>query len=59
MLDFYLNNMHKNFVLIGVNVDALKTDFVISSSDHLIFKREGTFLPSDWDNLWEQHGNEF
>ena len=98
MRDFYKNNVHNNFVLIGVNLDATKTEFdlykrlveltiskdqqfplvwrfdkqhadsfgtisfdpthfVISSSGQIIFKREGTFLPADWDNLWEQLGN--
>lgn len=92
--EFYRDNKHKNFVVIGVNLDTLKsefdlykrligltvpqnqqfpllwrnepsykdsfgtmpsdpTHFLIDSEGQLIFKREGTFLPQDWDNLWE------
>lgn len=92
--EFYRDNKHKNFVVIGVNLDTLKsefdlyirligltvpqnqqfpllwrnepsykdsfgtmpsdpTHFLIDSDGQLIFKREGTFLPQDWDNLWE------
>ncbi|MEB0229766.1 MULTISPECIES: redoxin domain-containing protein [unclassified Undibacterium] len=28
------------------------THFVLNAQNQFIFKREGTFLPDDWDNLW-------
>jgi len=28
------------------------THFVINQKNEFIFKREGTFQPEDWDNLW-------
>jgi peroxiredoxin len=28
------------------------THFVINAQNEFIFKREGTFQPDDWDNLW-------
>ena len=32
------------------------THFVFNPKGQLLLKREGTFLPSDWDNLWESLG---
>lgn len=32
------------------------THFVINTKNEFVLKREGTFLPSDWDNLWELLG---
>ncbi|MFZ6688892.1 TlpA family protein disulfide reductase [Undibacterium sp. SXout11W] len=32
------------------------THFVINPKGQLVFKREGTFQPNDWDNLWESLG---
>ncbi|AZP13193.1 peroxiredoxin family protein [Undibacterium parvum] len=29
------------------------THFVINAKNQLVFKREGSFLPNDWDTLWE------
>lgn len=29
------------------------THFVINAKNQFVFKREGTFQPADWDNLWE------
>ncbi len=29
------------------------THFVINKKSQLVFKREGSFLPGDWDTLWE------
>ncbi|MFZ6674866.1 peroxiredoxin family protein [Undibacterium sp. Xuan67W] len=28
------------------------THFVLNQKSELVFKREGTFQPDDWDNLW-------
>ena len=28
------------------------THFVLDAKSQLVFKREGTFQPEDWDNLW-------
>ncbi len=97
MREFYLNNKARDFVLIGLNIDAAKTDFmeyvhlveltipadqrfpmiwrnapghednfgqivkqpthfVLDKNHKLSFKREGTFLPDDWDTLWTQLG---
>jgi peroxiredoxin len=33
------------------------THFVLDNKHQLLFKREGSFLSDDWDNLWEQLGN--
>jgi len=33
------------------------THFVINPKGQLVLKREGTFLPGDWDNLWESLGS--
>ena len=33
------------------------TYFVINPKGQLVFKREGTFRPDDWDNLWESLGS--
>lgn len=33
------------------------THFVINPKSQLVFKREGTFQPTDWDNLWESLGS--
>ncbi len=33
------------------------THFVINAKSQLVFKREGTFQPTDWDNLWESLGS--
>lgn len=33
------------------------THFVINAKSQFVFKREGTFQPTDWDNLWESLGN--
>ena len=30
--------------------------FVLDAKHQLLFKREGTFLPDDWDKLWELLG---
>ena len=44
---------HKdNFGKIGMQ----PTHFVINAKHQLLFKREGTFLPEDWDKLWELLG---
>ncbi|MDO8178689.1 MAG: redoxin domain-containing protein [Undibacterium sp.] len=32
------------------------THFVINAKSQFVFKREGTFQPNDWDNLWESLG---
>jgi peroxiredoxin len=32
------------------------THFVLDAKHQLLFKREGTFLPDDWDRLWELLG---
>lgn len=32
------------------------THFVINANNELIFKREGSFQPEDWDNLWTSLG---
>lgn len=93
MRDFYLRNVKKNFVLLGVNVDqnkkalddyneaatfaypkdqrfptvwrfapghtdnfgklsATPTHFVLNAKHQLMFRRDGAFLPDDWDNLY-------
>lgn len=93
MRDFYLRNVKKKFVLLGVNIDQNKKDldeyndattlaypkdqrfptvwrfapghqdnfgplnstpthFVLNPKHQLMFKRDGAFLPEDWDNLW-------
>jgi hypothetical protein len=33
------------------------THFVINAKNQFVFKREGTFQPADWDNLWESLGS--
>ncbi|MBC7404322.1 MAG: redoxin domain-containing protein [Cytophaga sp.] len=33
------------------------THFVINAKSQFVFKREGTFQPNDWDNLWESLGS--
>ncbi len=33
------------------------THFVINAKSQFVFKREGTFQPTDWDNLWESLGS--
>ncbi|MBC3908791.1 TlpA family protein disulfide reductase [Undibacterium umbellatum] len=33
------------------------THFVINPKGQLVLKREGTFQPNDWDNLWESLGS--
>jgi peroxiredoxin len=33
------------------------THFVINAKNQFVFKREGTFQPTDWDNLWESLGS--
>lgn len=33
------------------------THFVINAKNQLVFKREGSFQPDDWDNLWESLGS--
>lgn len=33
------------------------THFVINAKNQFVFKREGTFQPNDWDNLWESLGS--
>ena len=32
------------------------THFVINAKNEFIFKREGSFQPEDWDNLWSSLG---
>lgn len=32
------------------------THFVLDRNQQLMFKREGPFLPEDWDNLWTKLG---
>ncbi|TDK65570.1 TlpA family protein disulfide reductase [Sapientia aquatica] len=32
------------------------THFVVSAKNEFIFKREGSFEPEDWDNLWTSLG---
>ncbi len=97
MREFYVSNMKRNFVLLGVNIDQNKADFdqynqfislaipadqrfplvwrnapghndnfglitrqpthfVINAKNEFIFKREGSFQPEDWDNLWTSLG---
>ncbi|MFZ6735183.1 TlpA family protein disulfide reductase [Undibacterium sp. Ji42W] len=33
------------------------THFVINPKGQLVLKREGSFQPNDWDNLWESLGS--
>ena len=95
MREFYGNNRSRNFSLIGVNLDAKKSDFVdyatffkqavpadqrfplvwrnapehadtfgpinkqpthfvLDKKQTQVFKREGSFLPDDWDELWSK-----
>ena len=97
MREFYVRNMNKKFILIGVNLDQNKkeldeyndittlgypknqrfptvwrnavghndnfgkitttpTHFVLDPKHQLMFKREGAFLPDDWDKLWLSMG---
>jgi peroxiredoxin len=97
MREFYVRNVSKKFILIGVNLDQNKkeldeyndittlgypknqrfptvwrnaaghkdnfgkitttpTYFVLDPQHQLMFKREGSFLPDDWDRLWLSMG---
>lgn len=38
------------------NIISQPTHFVINPQGQLLWKREGTFQPDDWDNLWEVLG---
>ena len=44
---------HDNF---GVIVNQ-PTHFVLNGKGQLLWKREGSFRPQDWDNLWEALGS--
>ena len=37
-------------------ITSQPTHFVINAKNQFVFKREGTFQPTDWDNLWESLG---
>lgn len=39
------------------NIVKQPTHFVINAKGEFVLKREGTFQPADWDNLWELLGN--
>ncbi|MFY3382868.1 TlpA family protein disulfide reductase [Paracidovorax sp. MALMAid1276] len=91
--EFYTNNRHRDFVLLGVNLDEKRADFaqyiellkvsvppeqrfpiawrgagghqdsfgaitrrpthyVLNRQHQQVLRREGNFLPTDWDDLW-------
>lgn len=93
MREFYMGNRKRNFVLLGVNMDEKKDDFmqymklislsipanqrfpivwrnapghqdsfgtiartpthfVLDKAHKQVLRREGTFQPTDWDDLW-------